>query len=242
MTIAFLVTTFNRPWLLKKCLDSISRLDDPRWEVLIADDHSSDPHTYQICKDFIRAHSQNRVFYLNTEIADEWREKTVRFSVNINVLAQHVWGDYMMYLTDDAEVLPPLCSEVHWFFDKQQVTSGYVGQVIIDADYITGERTSERAELRGNPQYGQPITKAFCVLDHSQVVHKREAFASWPVESQHWHHADGLFFDDLAARTGPIYPIGDPVHVPLVVYKVTESSVCRQSVEEHLRKLQGAWT
>ena len=53
MTLALIITTYNRPEYLRKCFDSILRSDIPNGTVvLISDDCSDDEETLNLIRNF----------------------------------------------------------------------------------------------------------------------------------------------------------------------------------------------
>lgn len=237
MQLDCLITTYNRPRLLGQLLDSLAAQTDPRWRALIADDHSSHPAVAPRIRDFVERFPST--YALQSDVREEERATSCRFGVLINALAPHVTGTVMMYLCDDVELYPEAVATILGAFAADPgLQAGYIGQVLEDWDTARAVRVSDRHDLRGHAWFGGPIPKAFCVVDHSMVVHRREHFSDWPTDPSAWHHADGVAFDRLIEKAGCLLPIGDPARVPLCLYKITDTSVCRQDVAEALNKLR----
>jgi spore maturation protein CgeD len=235
MKLSILCTTYNRPAMLARCLAGLDRQTSPAWEVILLDDNSNDGQTERLALDFLSSHP-GRYFKSDVQVAD--RLNRVRYSVMINLGQALATGDYLLALPDDNELLPHAVATIlaHFTVHPDHL-AGYFGQRIQDADFRTGERLGIRDEIRHNASFGQPLNQAFCQVDHGQVVYRRDLGVTWSEDPAHWACADGITFDALIRAHGPLYPIGDVLKDPLSIYYVTESSVCRQPVEQALAKL-----
>lgn len=240
MQLNYLITTYNRPVMLAALLNSLDLQMDDRYRVLIADDGSSDPDTARLCYRYQQRHPDALVY--RAEVDEASRAASCRYSVNLNVLAPAVGpDDLMVYLCDDVEVYPEATTVImEHFLAHPEQDMGYFGQASADYDWRTNRRESNRYDLRGDVEYGRPLNGAFCRVDHSQVAHRKSVFYPWPEQAEHWHHGDGLAFDQMLKRTrdGLLHPVGDVLR-PLVLYKITDTSVCRQDVPDALRRLRG---
>lgn len=57
---------------------------------------------------------------------------------------------------------------------------------------------------------GVPVPDGFCVLNHTQVMH-RASDARWPLEIEKAGLGDAFFWRELHARFGPFHPVGPDV-------------------------------
>jgi spore maturation protein CgeD len=232
--MSFIITTYNRSKLLEQLLASIESQTSLDWEVLIGDDHSSDPKTQYISWDFVHRHPEKAIYY-NSGVKDEDRANTTRYSVLINALFPISHGDLIMCTCDDSEYAPQLVEKVRTFFkDHPRVNAGYVGRRVV----YTDEESKKLANAPFNPLYGRVVPKASQIVDHSEAVIRRQFFIPWPESPDYWQKADARFFEELALKVGNFHPTGDVINDPMLLYKITSTSVIRQPVEEALRKLR----
>ena len=234
--LSLMITTFNRPAMLNRCLRSLDLQTSSDWEVIILDDNSSGNYTELLSQTFLHSHPGR---YFKSDVMPADRLKQVRYSVMLNIGQTLATGDYLLALPDDNELLSHAVATILAHFQEHpEHIAGYFGQFMRDADYRTGERLGPRNEIRANEGYGVPLQKAFCQVDMGQVVYRRDAGVIWNEDAFNWACADGITFDQLIRSHGPLYPIGDVLNDPLSIYYVTDSSMCRQSPAEAIAKLE----
>jgi hypothetical protein len=114
-------------------------------------------------------------------------------SAAINVALDLTDADCIAYLTDDSFPAPTKYERmVEALADHGAV---YCSQRYGYAGSWHGTRNADREQ--GSP---------FCVVDHTQVAHRRSD-DRWPTDLQWMPYSDGEFFRRLVARFGPLYPI-----------------------------------
>jgi glycosyltransferase involved in cell wall biosynthesis len=93
MKISVLLPTRDRLSLLRRAVDSVRRLDDPDWEIVISDNQSSDD-----VAGYVDSLEDARILYLRTPallpVAENWNNALV-----------HSSGDYFVMLGDDDALL-----------------------------------------------------------------------------------------------------------------------------------------
>lgn len=242
MKISILLLTYNRCALLNRCLASILSQQTRRtFDVFVCDDNSSDPRVAALLATYANLFQLRGASYrqFNSGVSDAERPVRVRTSVLFNRMSPQADGDVLWYMADDNEIVPDSIDVIASFFEANpNARCGYVGQVIRDADYKTGAYTSDSVATRATGAYNTPLTQAFCQVDMSQVVVRKDCAPRWAEDGEHWHHADGFTFDGMLKEHGPLYPVNDVLAHPLTIYKVTDSSLCRQPVEQALAKLR----
>lgn len=235
-----ILTSWNRPVLLEQAIRSILAQTEERWELWVADDNSSNPRVDEVLHDLLD--DEPRGDWWKSNVNDEDRPKEVRFSVTINTTFDMTTGDIIFYCTDDNEYFPDCIKTVCDYFDEHpEIHAACVAQKIMNVNWQTGEDLEDRrADLMIRGEFEPLTVRASYRLDLSQVMHRRHVFNKtdkWPTDPHWWQMADGVFFDDIIKVGFPIYPI-EP-GVPLILYKISDSSLCRQPVEEALGKLSG---
>lgn len=236
MNLSILIPTYNRYELLRRLvLSMLKQQTAHRFEVWIANDGSTDLRVDTL----VMGLNDNafRYRFLNVQVSDIERRAKVRYSVLFNQLTPLARGELLWYVADDSELMHHSVQTVVDFFNAHPtIQAGYVGQRMRTADYRTGEYTDEGSSVRIEG-LGGPVAKAHNVLDLSQVVVRRSVAPHWVEDADYWQSADGRTFDNLIASVGPLVPIGDPLHDPLIVYKITESSVVKYGLDKALERL-----
>jgi len=202
--LSIILTSFNRPALLKKAVQSVLNQTESQLQLIIADDNSSKPEVDEI---IALAAEDPRVFAWKSSVSDEDRPKQVRPSIMINESYQHVKGDLIFYLCDDCWMFPNCAQVVEDFFNANpQANGAYCIQELKWVDMSTGQELDKGITYRGD--YGKPLTKAFCAVDHSQVFHRKTMLDKglrWDTNPFNWKAPDGITFDKLIELGGPLY-------------------------------------
>jgi len=123
------------------------------------------------------------------------RPRVVPPSAAINVALDLTTADCIAYLTDDSFPAPTK-------YERMVEALADHGAVYCSQRYgydgaWTGVRTADREQ--GSP---------FCVVDHTQVAHRRSD-DRWPTDLKWMPNSDGEFFRRLVDRFGPLHPIYD---------------------------------
>ncbi len=256
MKLSILISAYNRPAMLSRLLDSIDRQTDSRFQVLIADDNSSNPEVGILAKAFIKRRSGG---YVKSRISEEERVKSCRYSATLNVMLPYADGDIVVYLADDHEIAESnLIRYVLDFFEKNpEVGAGYVGLAYRLADYKSGKIVTvddletileakllarmrqsfqERAViLREYPEcigYGGILKHVFAVIDCAQFFHRREYAVYWDEDPKQWMGADALAMEQICIMTGGVHPIGDPTKDTWMYSNLNEGSLTVQGSAE----------
>lgn len=140
-----------------------------------------------------------------------WRETPSGInplSWHINKALDLIGTDYIVYLTDDSLPDPRKYEVMAKALDEHPEW----GVVYCGQDF--GVATSPEHWLAGgrhigNRLAGGVIGDPFCVVDHTQVMHRRTS-ARWPLDRNTMRLSDAHFFRDLVADLGPMYPIVEP--------------------------------
>lgn len=211
--ITIILTSYNRPRLLRRTLESLLGQNDPDWHCILIDD-GSNSKTHDVIMALTRD-ARFDVELRNTR--QQQREETTRFSVLLNDRLENLRDGIVGYLCDNVEYDTALVGAVRQFFDVHPaIFAGYVphrrdawladGRDGIgrlgDADEF-GHWKMTPPQLLRQLGLGQVDGR----LDHSQVFHRLPTSVRWSEGPEYRHHADGLFFERLVQAHGPIHRI-----------------------------------
>lgn len=194
ITISCILTVYNGALYLDQALQSVIQqtLDD--WELIIMDDNSSDEQILEIYKRYWN-HPKIRLF--KTDVSEEDRYKTVRYSVLHNMAAMFIRGRYVTYLSQDDYYLPDRFQlMIKKFNSNRNIIAVYGDQMINDANGYTAFRDFD--EITKTPG-GR--------VDSSSIMHKSFLLEEnrWPIEKEYWPNADLVFMNGLNVD---FYPVG----------------------------------
>ncbi len=210
--LTILLTSYNRPRLLRKALDSLAAQTCPDWRCLILDDNSNE-ETHAVIREYL---DDTRFTLIPHETTDEERQASVRYSALINTVLPSLHEGVVGYLCDNVEYHPDLVGAVLDYFEHHPDI--YAGYAVHERDVwkVDGSARLGSASDFGHwdmtPQRpGREIAHPFGQLDHSQVFHRLPCPLHWPEEVEAKRFGDGVFYSALAERYGPIQPIAPQV-------------------------------
>jgi hypothetical protein len=258
--LSIIVCCYNRPMLLLRLLDSITRQEDKRHEIILANDNSEDDRVAMLAKSFVSYHGG---IYAESKTTTEDRLTTVRYAAIPNELKEIATGDIIAYWSDDYEIADPkLFGNVLNFFEANpDINVGYTGCGFRMANRLTGQvyipeevkalrlahGITEELVFEGDglkkffsPQipYGEKLSRVFAVLDPCQFFVRKNCMEEWPEDAQYWMGADAYGMQKTVDLHGAAYPIGNPKTDVPVYSNINDSSLTiRGSVEEVLAVL-----
>ncbi len=201
MKVDVILSTFNRPRLLKVAINSILNQESPDWELWVFDDGSS----YDFRKQIIQQYKDPRIhFFQGEKLKLSERYAKSRISLHINYLLNRSSNELVSYLCDDDYYWPEAIGGVFDFFKNHPEVN--VGFGKLTYSFSESEKTlREKRDLR---YFDLPIMP-FGKLDHNQVIHKREClnYVKWPGSNYPWPLGpDAYFFSELS-KMYTFYPI-----------------------------------
>jgi glycosyltransferase involved in cell wall biosynthesis len=114
--ISILLATYNWPQALKLCLESLATQDDQDFEIIIADDGSTES-TKQIIVDFEKSHL--------IPITHLWQDdQGFRKTKILNQAIAHAKGDYLVFLDGDCITQPDFVSRHRALAEKGYLVTG----------------------------------------------------------------------------------------------------------------------
>lgn len=179
--------------LLRRVLVESTRVPDETW-VVCEDDHDA-----QIARDAARslvALNTVKIAVVPTPKGPDGY-KVVPYSHKHNWVLDRSEADLFTYL-DNGSMPDP---------DKYRVMCEAFSDLSVGAVYCAQQRDGHDKTLF---LAEHPIPDGFCVLNHTQVMH-RATDARWPENPSAMNVGDGLFWRELSKRFGPIIPVGETV-------------------------------
>jgi glycosyltransferase involved in cell wall biosynthesis len=211
-----ILTSFNRPTLVRHSLEALVNQTDNRWTCYVMDD-GSEEETRRVIQEYAQQYGNIEAHWYK---ATEAEREQARYSVKINDILPGLATGVVGYLCDNTLWKPDLIKTVlEWFEADPHRWSGYVkiaryhwkrGQPVLERDPVT-------AYPSVIPETNLPVSHPDYVLDHSQVFHRLPVAIRWPEEAATKSHGDGVFFSRLVAEYGPIQPI-EPLRVLAAEY------------------------
>ncbi|KXZ18123.1 hypothetical protein AXI59_16985 [Bacillus nakamurai] len=203
--VSIILTSYNKPELIKKAIESVMKQTCKNWELFLMDDHSNE-ETSEAISPYIKDH---RIHYYNSFIQPAERLKSTRYAVLINYALSCAAGEYVTYLTDDTEYHPNRLSRMAETLDNNP-----------DYDVVYSSQKVVHVNECGAEQFhfyrfaDRVLDQAAFQVDHCSVMHRRsllgrikEMFGSfWDEDVMHWNHGDSIFWSRLNTFS-PFLPI-----------------------------------
>jgi spore maturation protein CgeD len=200
--VSVLLTTWNRPQMLTDAIESVQQQTFRDYELIILDDNSDDPDVWDVLRGVRR---DPHVVLYKSNVQPGERAQKVRYAVLANVGLALARGEYVTYLCDDDLYLPRRLEVMTARLDKG------------DCQVVYGTQRTERAGVQGFMRPATAIlSKASMVVDHSSVMHTRQAgleAGGWDESPEHWNHADAIFWDRLTSAGHLFYPVSEVTDV-----------------------------
>lgn len=203
--VSVVLTSYNNPLFLRRAIDSVLNQTYSNFELIIADDNSSDPDVLNILEEY---KDHEKVIFFNSNIQEEDRLKTARYATQINTaVTKYSSGNYICYLADDDYFYPKMLEKM-----VEDIVE-YNHDVIFCAQHIKDVNDNiDGGGVRGKGIrfFKEPLIRGADKLDHNQVMTSRKAFNTvdgWDDNPICWAGADAYFFDRLENAGYRFYPI-----------------------------------
>lgn len=206
MKISVILTSYNRPQLVREAITSVQDQTYSDWELLVVDDNSGD-ETRSVLARIEAAEPRCRIIQSN--VSPEDRPRTARYATCINLAIPLLSGDLVTYLTDDDIYLPERFEQMHALFVSHPEIFVVYGQQRLVQLMASGQRNFQT--LRPMPGITRQPNG---VIDHNSVMHRRSCFdvvGYWEDKPELWSFADATFFLKLAGcwEFHPLYQVTD---------------------------------
>lgn len=204
--VSVILTTYNRPAMLRRAVESVLAQTFPDFELLVFDDNSGDPEQRAYLERLERS-GDPRIRVWRSDVRNEDRSKLTRYAVLCNKgLLEIAEGEYVSYLCDDDYFLPMRLERmVARMNPAEDVHAVYGSQKVV-------ELVDGHEEARGVREAVLVNRAPDCSIDHSSVMHTREsgiAVGGWETGPEVWSHGDGVFFQKLADAGFAFHPISE---------------------------------
>jgi spore maturation protein CgeD len=212
--VSVILTSYNNPQYLPRAIESILNQTYDNFELIIADDNSSQ-ETLNIIEEYV---DLPNVIFFNSNIKEEDRLKTARYATQINTGVRNFsTGEYLTYLADDDYCYPTMLKKMMSYVDKTGYDIVFCAQHIKDIDDNVDGRGIDG---RGVRFFNQPLMRGADALDHGQVMTSRlcfDAVDGWNDEAWCWSGADAVFYDKLEKAGYMFYPMdtAEPLQVKM---------------------------
>ncbi len=193
MKVSVILTTYNRPAMLKKAVESVISQTYPDWELLVMDDASDMKEQHDVL-DWI-AQQKNCTVYLGEVPAD--RKATVRYATLINNALKKVTGELVTYLCDDDFYYPERLDTMVKHLQANPEHLIVYGKQKLFSLQPDGSLIDFPTPIR---YVGDSVDRASCNVDHSSVMHftyLADRVGGWNDDPRWWGEGDGAFFDRL---------------------------------------------
>jgi spore maturation protein CgeD len=197
LKISCILTSYNRPHMVRQALKSLQDQTHKNFEVLLFDD-SSQMNILPILGEFTLPISQISI----SKVTPKQRRSANRLSMNINRGLALATGDLLCFLADDDYYFPGWFEgAARYFQEHPHVNVGY-GRLIYSRSF--------QMEFKPGKEMlwpGTVITKPYDQLDHNQVIHRRFPTPySWPESFKTVKNPDAHYFRAIAQHH-PFHPI-----------------------------------
>lgn len=195
LKVSCILTSYNRPIMVKESITSVLTQSYPYWELLIVDDHSN-----RDTQEVLRAYASDdpRIQIIQSGVGEQDRRKTARYATCINMAIPFITGDLVTYLTDDDIYYPERFERMVEVFETNEHIHIVYGKQCFAV--MGDDGLIHKSGIR--PLVGitrEPAEK----LDHNSIMHRASCFQlvpRWNDDPSIWAWADAVFFQQLAAH------------------------------------------
>ena len=161
MRVSCILTSYNRPRMIRDALDSVARQTHPDYELIVVDDSDAfDIH------EMVRAFRFPAVRVIRNAPRAEAVRTQNRLPMNCNIGLKHASGDLVCYLCDDDFYYPEWFEQASLFFSARPEVSVAFGKLSIHR----GTDAVFPYERGRTHFFDHPIDDPFYRLDHNQVM------------------------------------------------------------------------
>ena len=198
--VSVLLTSYNRPQWLPWAVESVLAQTMTDWELIILDDSSADLAVAEYLQG-LWAHPQ--VVIYKARVAEADRAGACRYAVNCNTGLKLATGRYVTYLCDDDWYAPQRLEIMAATLDADPSIGVVYGPQAV---------TDEAGNVTRIRDFGPVVDDAYCLVDHSSVMHTAEAgvkAGGWDESADHWRIGDAVFWRRLHAAGYRFHRAGD---------------------------------
>lgn len=195
--VSVLLTTYNRPKLLKLSLGSVLDQTFQDFEVILLDDNSDDQDQIEYIKSLW---NHPKVVVVKSNVQKSERPNTTRYATMINEGLKLAKGEYISYLCDDDVFAPTKLEKMVKMLDENPgINVVYGSQDTVRLTEIPEKFNPDHypLEVKAHRQSHGMMAEASCMVDHSSVMHRRkiyEELGGWLDAPEHWGEGDAAYW------------------------------------------------
>ncbi len=197
--VAVILTSYNRPTMVRKALNSVVNQTWKDFKLYVMDDNSRGD-VQAILRRYRAKDDRIQLFF--SDVKTEDRFKTCRYAVIINKALKMGDEPLITYLTDDAGMYRNKLNDmVHWMHQHPRMNVCYGNQNVVN---VKGKTMF----FRGN--FGV-VTGPSGVLDHNQIMFRRCILSEvglWNEDMRNLLMKDAVWFTKVVRKGHKFYPIG----------------------------------
>ena len=200
--ISCLVTTYNRPEMLKRCVDSILSQTYRDFEIIVLDDNSSDQKQIELLSSYW---GSDKIVMIKSNVAKGDRLKTTRYATMINLGLKVATGEFISYCCDDDFFEPEKFERMTSYFDASPHA-----EVVYGTQRCVEQKKDGELITTGLRPATSETLNASCSVDHSSVMHRKsliDRYGAWEDDASNWGSGDAAFWRKLNDHGVVFYPI-----------------------------------
>lgn len=197
LKITCILTSFNRPTLVRQALKSVADQGYKNYELLVVDDST----LFDVRRLVGRYHFP-AVKVTHFDVTPAERSQKNRLGMNVNAGLRQATGDLVCYLADDDYYYQDWFEQAAQFFEvRPYEVAGY-------GSLTYSNSMSMDFSQSGSIRFpGDVVTNPAGRLDHTQVMHRlRKPPVLWPETLDSVKESDAIFFTTLS-HYGSFLPI-----------------------------------
>lgn len=189
MRISCILTSFNRPMLVRQALLSVAWQTHRDYELLVMDE-STIFDIHRIMAEFEFPSST----LVHLDVSAEERRSCCRLGIKCNMGLERATGDLICFLCDDDYFYPRWFSEAAWFFGARPDVKAAFGKLV----YSSSPRMDYPSE--GEVRFfNEPVDVPFQNIDHCQAMHRNfHGKHRWPERLECMYNPDAHYFAAIA--------------------------------------------
>ncbi len=222
--VVIVLSSFNRPNMVKQAVESVINQTHKDWALYIMDDNSISQ-----VQDILREYSRtdNRIKLFISDVKEEDRIKTCRYSVLINKVIRESSEEYITYLTDDCIYKPNRLERMVKYLDTHpEAEIVYGSQEVVG---LSGELLQTRVA-------DKVLNRASYIVDHNSVMHRRgliDKIGYWDEDVFYWRIADATYWDRITDEDILFYPLGTEITEVNVLHPKSISECIMRNKDFH---------
>lgn len=191
MKVTCILTSYNRPTLVRQSIASIAAQTHQDYELIVVDEST----VFDI-EPVLAEFKLGSVTLIRQSVTAEQRKSQNRLSVNVNAALRVAKGDLVCFLADDDYYFLEWFERAVVYFRANPSIGAAYGKLV----------HSHSMEMvfpgDGKTRFpGTTVSDPYCVLDHNQMIHRRiDPPVLWPEDISSLTAPDGLYGREVGKR------------------------------------------